>query len=234
MSTFPRAWAIGVINKMQDYFEARFENTFKKRIGESDQQYIDRLVNTTCEILEGVTAEQIKVGLATMKTAKYCPVMPEFKNWCLGGNDNAIHASYRKKSAALANIEAWLCDDTTQITNAEREAYNRCYGMFNDLQFNYSAKQKFHTYEAFKDFYDEVVKEFVGKGVYQCIWEKPIELESKVKFKPKPKDYLSELPDDFKEKLDETKNIMAQKISEGMTAQEASRFLINQGFKKND
>ena len=179
MSTFPRAWAIGVINKMQDYFESRFESTFKKRVGESDQQYIERLVNTTCEILEGVTAEQLKVGLATMKTAKYCPVMPEFKNWCLGGSDNAIHASYRKKSAALANIEAWLCDDTTHITNAEREAYNRCYSMFNDLKWNYTNNQKFHTYEAFKDFYDEVVREFVSNGIMREMYIPPVKLETK-------------------------------------------------------
>lgn len=180
MSTFPRAWAIAIINKMQDYFEARFENTFKKRIGESDEQYIDRLVNTACEILDGVTAEQVKAGLATMKTAKYCPVMPEFKNWCVGGSDNPIHASYRARNAALANIEAWMLDNTTKITNAEKEAYNRCYSMFNDLKWNYSDKQKFHTYAAFKDFYDEVVKEFVASGVSQSIWIEPLKIERKV------------------------------------------------------
>lgn len=189
--------------------------------------------------VNGLTKAQIDIGLNTMFEQGFCPDPIMFRKWCLGvkgfsSDVDPIFASYRKKSAALANLEAWLCDDTTHITNAEREAYNRCYSMFNDLKWNYTNNQKFHTYEAFKDFYDEVVKEFVEKGVYQCIWEKPIELESKVKFKPKPKDYLSELPDDFKEKLDETKNIMAQKISEGMTAQEASRFLINQGFKKND
>lgn len=181
MSTFPRSWAIGIINKMQDYFEARFENTFKKRVNESDQQYIDRLVNTTCEIMEGVTAEQVKVGLAAMKTAKYCPIMPEFKNMCLGGLVDPIHASYRARNAALANIEAWLIDDTTKITNAEREAYNRCYGMFNDLKWNYSDKQKFHTYAAFKDFYDEVVKELVAKGEPQSIWIAPVKIERKAK-----------------------------------------------------
>lgn len=227
MSTFPRAWAIGVINKMQDYFEARFENTFKKRFGESDQQYIDRLVNTTCEILDGVTAEQIKVGLATMKTAKFCPVMPEFKNWCLGGSDNAILASYRKKSASLANIEAWLIDDTTIITNAEREAYNRSYVMFNNLRWNYSDNQRFHTYEAFKDFYTEVVKEFVKNGIAQCDWTPP--------------PAIADTKDDVKNKAeqkvqsDDEKNIsqrLQELVAGGMSIGDASRLVMKEKYKK--
>lgn len=231
MSTFPKAWAIGVINKMQDYFEARFENTFKKRVGENDQQYIDRLVNTTCEILDGVTAEQIKIGLATMKTAKYCPVMPEFKNWCLGGNDNAIHASYRHKSAALANIEAWLCNDTTPITNAEREAYNRCYEMFNQLKWNYSDRQKFHTYDAFKAFYEEVVKEFVAQGFFQQTWEKPVSIENP-KAKAKPKNYLQDMtPEQIKES-EETAKKIAELVEGGMSMGQASLSILRGAIKR--
>lgn len=229
MNAFPKAWAIGVINKMQDYFEARFENTFKKRFGENDQQYIDRLVNTTCEILDGVTAEQIKIGLATMKTAKYCPVMPEFKNWCLGGSDNAIHASYRHKSAALANIEAWLCNDTTPITNAEKEAYNRSYEMFSQLKWNYSDRQKFHTYDAFKAFYEEVVKDFVAQGIFQQVWEKPVSIE-KPKYGAVKKNYLDLIDDKkLKETEDKIKKLMEV---EGLSLAEASLKIARESRKR--
>lgn len=136
--------------------------------------------------LEGLTRDQIKIGMAKARDSGYCPDPSMFRKWCLGVNGfvsdvDPIHASYRAKNAALANIEAWLSDSTVKITNAEREAYNRCYGMFNNLKWNYSDKQKFHTYLAFKDFYDEVVKELVDKGEVQSIWVEPLKIENRVK-----------------------------------------------------
>lgn len=144
------------------------------------------LANKMVQMFHDLTPVDLAKGFAKMQTQAWPPTLPEFKAWCLGssltiGNQNPIHATYRNKSAALANIEAWLSDSTTRITNAEREAYNRCYTMFSNLQFNYSDKQKFHTYEAFKGFYDEVVKEFVQQGVEQSIWVEPPKIESKRK-----------------------------------------------------
>ena len=134
--------------------------------------------------LDGLTREQVAVGMSTVRDNGFCPDPAMFRKWCLGINGfttgiDPIHASYRSKNAALANIEAWLIDDTIKITNAEREAYNRCYSMFNDLKWNYSDKQKFHTYLAFKDFYDEIVKEMVAKGESQSIWMPPVKIEVK-------------------------------------------------------
>lgn len=84
MSQFPKAWAIGVINKMQDYYQGRFDNTFPKRQGVSDKEYIDKLAMIACEVFEGLNPDDIKRGLAKMKTSKFCPVFPEFRDWCLG------------------------------------------------------------------------------------------------------------------------------------------------------
>ena len=137
--------------------------------------------------IQGLTKQQLQCGLDAMFEQGYCPDPIMFRKWCLGivgfsEGANPIHASYRSKNAALANIEAWLSDCTTKITNAEKEAYNRCYGMFNDLKWNYSDKQKFHTYLAFKDFYDEVVKELVQQGVSQSIWIEPLKIKVKSDF----------------------------------------------------
>lgn len=134
--------------------------------------------------LDGLTREQVVIGMGVVRDNGFCPDPAMFRKWCLGIKGFAtevdpIHASYRARNAALANIEAWLSDSTTKITNAEREAYNRCYGMFNDLKWNYSDKQKFHTYAAFKDFYDEVVKDLVAKGESQSIWVPPVKIEMK-------------------------------------------------------
>lgn len=154
--------------------------------------------------LDGLTREQIKLGMVKARDSGYCPDPSMFRKWCLGitgfiDNVDPIHASYRKKSAALANIEAWLIDDTITITNAEIEAYNRCYTMFDELRWRHSDKQKFHTYEAFKDFYEEVVKGFVEQGVKQEVWVKPVAIERK----PLPvirKNYLEDLTPEEQER----------------------------------
>lgn len=139
--------------------------------------------------IDGLSKQQLQAGLDAMFEQGYCPDPIMFRKWCLGIKGigegvNPIYASYRAKNAALANLEAWLSDSTTKITNAEREAYNRCYTMFNDFKWNYSDKQKFHTYAAFKDFYEEVVKEFVDQGIPQSIWIEPVKLEKKNEEKP--------------------------------------------------
>ena len=84
MSSFPKPWALGVINKMQDYYQARFDNTFPKRQGASDVDYIDKLADIACDVFDGLTPDDIKRGLAKMKTSKFCPVFPEFRDWCIG------------------------------------------------------------------------------------------------------------------------------------------------------
>lgn len=97
MSNFPKPWALGVINKMQDYYQARFDNTFPKRQGISDADYIDKLADIACDVFDGLTPDDIKRGLAKMKTSKFCPVFPEFRDWCIGD----------LKSQWLGANEAW-------------------------------------------------------------------------------------------------------------------------------
>lgn len=156
--------------------------SYEKAFNGMDEQVV---IFAMSKAIDGITKQQLQVGLDAMFEQGYCPDPIMFRKWCLGIKGigegvNPIHASYRAKNAALANIEAWLIDDTTKITNAEREAYDRCYVMFNNLKWNYSDRQKFHTYAAFKDFYDEVVKEFVANNISQCIWVEPPKLGCKV------------------------------------------------------
>lgn len=126
--------------------------------------------------LSGITREQVTIGLNTMLDQGYCPDPIMFRKWCLGikgfiSDIDPVKDSYKGKHAAIANIEAWRTDASTSITNAEREAYNRVYGMFNQLQYaNNYEKQKFYAYEAFKDAYVEVVKELIELGTKQELW----------------------------------------------------------------
>ena len=97
MSNFPKAWAVGVIGKMQDYYQSRFDNTFPKRANLTDEQYIDKLADIACDVFDGLTPDDIKRGLAKMKTSIFCPVFPEFRDWCLGD----------QRSQWLGANEAW-------------------------------------------------------------------------------------------------------------------------------
>lgn len=186
--------------------------------------------------ISGLSKQQLDSGLNTMFEQGFCPDPILFRKWCLGikgfsADVDPIHATYRAKNAALANIEAWLSDDTTSITNAEREAYNRCYKMFSDLKWNYSDKQKFHTYAAFKDFYDEVVKELVAKEIKQHIWQKPITIQQK------PATTKRNYPEDEtpeQKKASEEAKLAIQKImdDEGLTYPQAILKFMRESLKK--
>lgn len=182
--------------------------------------------------IQGLTRDQITVGMNTTVEQGFCPDPAMFRKWCLGikgftADVDPILASYRKKNASLANIEAWLIDDTTPITNAEREAYNRSYAMFNNLKWNYSDNQRFHTYEAFKDFYTEVVNELVKNGIAQCDWTPPpaiADTKDDVKNKAEPK-----------VQSDDEKNIsqrLQTLVASGMSIGDASRLVMKEKYKK--
>lgn len=222
MSQFPRAWAMGVIDKMQKYFGARFDNAYPKRNGVSEEQYMEDLISTCCEVLDGITQDQIKFGMDIVKRSKFCPVFPELREWC----EEYVRSSYKPKLSALANINSWLSDSSTSITNAEREAYNRVYDAFNQLQWASSyEKAKYHAYESFKEIYTEVVKELVSRGEVQSIWIEPPKLEISPKYRKKPSSDSLVLSDEDKEKSKaieiEVKNLVASGMSIGSAYMQA-------------
>lgn len=204
--------------------------SYEKVFNGMDEQVV---IFAMSKAIEGLSKQQLQAGLDAMFEQGFCPDPIMFRKWCLGikgigDGVNPIHASYRARNAALANIEAWLSDSTTKITNAEREAYNRCYGMFNDLRWNYSDKQKFHTYAAFKDFYDEVVKELVEQGVSQSIWIEPPKIETKSERKIKETDYFECLSDEEKEDLKKTQDKVKKLMDSGMTIGQATMQIMRE------
>lgn len=207
--------------------------SYEKAFSGMDEQVV---IFAMGKAVNGLTKAQIEIGLNSMFEQGYCPDPVMFRKWCLGiagfiDNVDPIASSYRKKSAALANIEAWLIDDTTKITNAEREAYNRSYVMFNNLKFNYSDKQKFHTYEAFKDFYEEVVKEFVEQGVKQCEWIKPVAIERKPVAVVR-KNYLDDLTDEQKQRGQEVQDKIKALVDGGMPMPSAMLQIAKEAMQK--
>lgn len=135
--------------------------------------------------IDGLTRDQINIGLAMVRDNGFCPDPAMFRKWCLGitgfgTEQQRAQDSFKGKNAALANIVRWIGNDKSPITNAEKEAYDRCYEMFNAINYaNNVDRAQYTAYEAFKENYTDVVREFVEQGVVQCEWVKPVAITKK-------------------------------------------------------
>ena len=148
--------------------------------------------------IEDLSREQIDIGLRMVRDNGFCPDPAMFRKWCLGitgfgTEQQRFIDSFKGKHAALGNIVKWLGDNNHAITNAEKEAYDRCYEMFTAIEWAKNVdRASYLAYEAFKDNYVDVVKEYAENGLNQAIWIKPKAIESEPVVKGIPKSYLLE------------------------------------------
>ncbi|WP_406741529.1 hypothetical protein [Acinetobacter lanii] len=184
--------ASGVVGVFKAIAPRSFEKTF-------DGIPTHEIVGAMKICISGLTRQQIDLGLNMVRDNGFCPDPAMFRKWCLGiqgfgTEQQRIQDSYKGKHAALASIIRWTNDNSQSITNAEKEAYNRCYEMFNAI--NYAGnvdRASYLAYEAFKDNYAEVIKEFAENDIKQCVWESDITVGTKAvdeKFKPKPPSFI--------------------------------------------
>ncbi|AOA58193.1 hypothetical protein [Acinetobacter larvae] len=136
--------------------------------------------------IDGLSYEQIQAGIAVVRDNGFCPDPAMFRKWCLGitgfgSEQQRAVDSFKGKRGALANILNWLSSKgRTEITNAEKQAYDRCYNMFADIQWAKDVNRaQYYAYEAFKDNYVDVVRELVEQGIAQDVWAKPKAVEGK-------------------------------------------------------
>lgn len=149
--------------------------------------------------IDGLTHDQVNFGLSQVRDNGFCPDPAMFRKWCLGitgfgTEQQRLQDSFKGKHAALANIIKWVNDNNHIITNAEKESYDRCYEMFMAIEWAKNVdRASYLAYEAFKDNYADVTKEYAEKGINQAIWVKPEAVENKpVAFAAKPKSMLPE------------------------------------------
>ncbi|WP_372409309.1 hypothetical protein ACDI99_10225 [Acinetobacter radioresistens] len=159
--------------------------------------------------IEGLSREEIDLGLRMVRDNGFCPDPAMFRKWCLGitgfGTEQQRFVdSFKGKHAALGNIVKWLGDNNHPITNAEKEAYDRCYEMFAEIQWAKNVdRASYLAYEAFKDNYVDVVKEYAEQGQQQAIWIKPVAIENKPIARAVPKSYLPEQSPEAKAWIDQ-------------------------------
>lgn len=144
--------------------------------------------------IDGLSREQVTQGLNYLRDNGFCPDPAMFRKWCLGHTgfgteQQRIQESFKGKHAALANIIRWKNKSSTEITNAEKLAYDACYEMFNQINHSSNAdRATYLAYEAFKDNYTAIISELAEKGEKQTIWNvKAIEdAESKTESTDQP------------------------------------------------
>lgn len=182
--------ASGVVGVFKAIAPRSFEKTFE---GIATAE----IVNAMKICIDGLTREQVNHGLNAVRDNGFCPDPAMFRKWCLGvqgfgTEQQRLAETFKGKHAALANIIRWVNDSNTAITTAEKEAYDRCYEMFNNLKWAKNVdRASYLAEEAFKDNYVAVVQEFAESGTKQAIWlpDPALTNDSKVS-KGVSKDYL--------------------------------------------
>ncbi len=192
--------------QIQPSSSAKLVGIFKAIAPRSFEKTFDGIpveqVNQAMKIcIDGLSKDQINIGLSMVRDNGFCPDPAMFRKWCLGitgfgTEQQRLQDSFKGKHAALANIIKWLNNSNQLITNAEKESYDRCYEMFVAIEWAKNIdRASYLAYEAFKDNYTDVIKEFAANGINQAIWVKPEAVENKTLknlLRPVPKSMLPE------------------------------------------
>lgn len=160
-STIPRKWAEEIISRMQRYYRAKFSATFPMAEGQTAEQYEDDLIETACEVFDGLSPDDIKRGLARMKRSTFCPTFPEFAGWCEPKTDDWL-GSHEAWAIAKDSIEFGTGRELTVIwTEQAAKAFERCA----DLVATGDKYQLAEAKKIFCDAYDRLVTQAKDQGL---------------------------------------------------------------------
>lgn len=161
-------------------------SSFEKKFSQSNMQ---TLVTAMSICLDGLSQEQIFNGIRQVMDMGFCPDPALFRRWCLGlkgfDSSDAIADSYIGKTGALAGIIRWIADSSnTQITVAQKQAYDQTHHMFDEIPFADNqdiATSKAHR--AYMDTYENIVFQLVSQKQPCETYVPPPSLD----YKPTPK-----------------------------------------------
>lgn len=160
-SNFPRKWAEEIISRMQRYYRAKFSATFPMAEGQTAEQYEDDLIETACEVFDGLSPDDIKRGLARMKRSTFCPTFPEFAGWCEPKTDDWLGA-HEAWAIAKDSIEFGTGRELTVVwTEQAAKAFERCA----DLVATGDKYQLAEAKKIFCDAYDRLVTQAKDQGL---------------------------------------------------------------------
>lgn len=152
-SNFPREWAEEILKRIQRQFGTQFDKLYPQRANQNADDYQDDMILMACEVLDGLNAEDIKTGLAKMRSEEWCPTIPKFRALC------------EKTSSWLTPDEAWAqvqcaADDRNTVvwTEQAQQAWAACQPLI-------EIGDKFSAARCFKDAYKRAVDEASLRGM---------------------------------------------------------------------
>lgn len=157
--TFPQDTA----NQLLGHMQALYGDGFNKKFGEIGQE---RMINTVCQVLDGLREEDLQRGIQRMKTEKWCPSIPEFRAWCLQDFD------WWTADQAWAFALGWKKDHSKPITILAKRTINEVSEVLN-LQGQKAA------YKAFVDTYEFNLRQAKIQKCTQLMWKKPESSDAK-------------------------------------------------------
>ncbi len=185
-------------------------SSFNKKFGATSA---DNLVLAMSLCLDGLTDEQISLGIHTVRDKGFCPDPALFRRFCLGQGDfnhtDVVATSYIGKHGALNAIIKWQDNPKTPITVAMKQAYDETYELWQSI---HSQNDNVKAELAFKDCYDKIVSELVANRVMCEIYQPPVALA-----KPKAPVHVPADGDTAMSYLKQIKSMLASKKSQGVS-----------------
>lgn len=176
---FPVEIAELVLNRIADLHGAEFA---KKYAGYSDIE----LTQLACTVLSGLNHADIARGIVRMNSEEWCPTLPKFRSWCEQGGD------WWTADQAWAKAMMFESDPLSKITKLAKRSLE-------EVRHILSVEGQKAAHYAFRDIYQDYLRQAKEKGRVQEMWVKPKEpkalgfSESHRKGVPCPPELLSKL-----------------------------------------
>ncbi|WP_156189025.1 restriction endonuclease [Acinetobacter indicus] len=151
--TFPAEIADQVLGRMQ----LLYGEAFDKKYGDAEHQ---KLVFTTCTVLNGLSEQDLRRGLERMNTEKWCPSLPEFRSWCVHDGD------WWTAEQAWAKALNFTADESEKITTLAKRALD-------EVQNILKTEGQKAAHRAFSDIYNDYLAKAKKAGRVQVMWVKP-------------------------------------------------------------
>lgn len=176
---FPVEVAELVLNRIADLHGAEFT---KKYAGYGD----DELTRLACTVLSGLNHADIARGIVRMNSEEWCPTLPKFRSWCEQGGD------WWTADQAWAKAMMFESDPLSKITTLAKRSLD-------EVRHILSVEGQKAAHYAFRDIYQDYLRQAKEKGRVQEMWVKPKEpkvlgfSESSRKGVPCPPELLSKV-----------------------------------------
>ena len=150
---FPVEIAELVLNRIADLHGAEFA---KKYAGYSDIE----LTQLACTVLSGLNHADIARGIVRMNSEEWCPTLPKFRSWCEQGGD------WWTADQAWAKAMMFESDPLSKITKLAKRSLEEVRHILN-------AEGQKAAHYAFRDIYQDYLRQAKEKGRVQELWVKP-------------------------------------------------------------